>query len=325
MRQAIPIFVTAVGALAVCTAMPTSAQNYPAKRIRIVTPYAPGGTADIMARLVSQRLTEVWGQPVVVENRPGASGMIGAGLVAKAPPDGYTLLAAYVTEIAIVPGLYPNASYDPVKDFDPISVTALTPMILVVNPSLPAATVKDLVKLAKAQPGKIAYASAGAGSPAHLAGELLQRTAGIKMTHVPYKGGGPALIDTIAGQTAMFFSSMPSAMPHVKSGKLRAMAVSTAKRSSAAPDVPTVAQSGGFDFDIGAWNALFAPAGTPKDIISKINNEVTRGLTAPDARDRLAREGADTVDYTPDQVRGFIHSEIEKFSKLVKDAGVTPD
>lgn len=301
------------------------AQQYPTKPIRIVTPYNPGGTADIMARLVAQTLTQAWGQQVVVENRAGASGMIGADVVAKAAPDGYTLLAAYVTEIAIVPSLFPKATYDPVKDFAPVALTALTPMILVMTPSVPAKSVKDFAMLAKSKPKQLAYASAGNGSPAHLAGELLQRAAGIELTHVPYKGGGQALTDTLAGHTALFFSSMPSAMPHIKAGKLRAIAVSSAKRSSAAPEVPTVAESGGFAFDIGAWNGLFAPARTPVDIINKLNAEVTRGLTAPELRERLSREGADTASWSAEQFRSFVNAEIAKFARIIKEAGVKAD
>jgi tripartite-type tricarboxylate transporter receptor subunit TctC len=316
--------ILAVAALIAASAMWTNvgAQQYPSKPIRIITPYNPGGTADIMARLVGQKLTEAWGQPVVVENRAGASGMIGADAVAKAAPDGYTLLAAYVTEIAIVPSLFPKATYDPVKDLAPVALTALTPMILVMTPSIQAQNVKEFVALAKSKPKLIAYASAGNGSPAHLAGELLQRAAGIELTHVPYKGGGQALTDTLAGHTALFFSSMPSAMPHIKAGRLRAIAVSSGKRSSAAPDVPTVAESGGFEFDIGAWNGLFAPAGTPKELINKLNAEVTRGLTAPEMRERLSREGADTAAWSADQFRDFVHAEVTKFAKIIKEAGV---
>ncbi len=299
-----------------------SAQAYPTRPIRIVTPYNPGGTSDIMARIVAQKLTEAWGQQVVVENRAGASGMIGADVVAKAAPDGYTLLAAYVTEIAIVPSLYPKAPYDPLRDLAPVALTALTPMILVVTPSIPAKSVKEFATLAKAKPGQYAYASAGSGSPAHLAGELLQRAAGIQLTHVPYKGGGQALTDTLAGHTALFFSSMPSAMPHIKAGRLRGVAISTAQHSSAAPDVPTVAESGGFEFDIGAWNGLFAPAGTPKAIVDKINAEVTRSLTSPDMKSKLATEGADTSSWSADQFRTFVYSEVAKFARIIKEAGV---
>ena len=314
------IVAIAVLAAALCGA--ANAQPYPGKPIRIVTPYNPGGTADIMARIVAQRLTEAWGKPAVVENRAGASGMIGTDLVAKAAPDGYTLLAAYVTEIAIVPALYPKAAYDPLKDLAPVALTALTPMVLVINPAIPAKSVREFSALAKAKPGLYAYASAGGGSPAHLAGELLQRAAGIQLTHVPYKGGGQALTDTLAGHTAMFFSSMPSAIPHIKAGKLRAIAVSSARRATAMPDVPTVAESGGFEFDITAWNGLFAPAGTPREIINKINAEVVRGLTAPEMSEKLSREGADTAPWPADQFRTFVHGEVAKFSAIIREAGV---
>ena len=314
------IVAIAVLAAALCGA--ANAQPYPGKPIRIVTPYNPGGTADIMARIVAQRLTEAWGQPAVVENRAGASGMIGTDLVAKAAPDGYTLLAAYVTEIAIVPALYPKAAYDPLKDLAPVALTALTPMVLVINPAIPAKSVREFSALAKAKPGLYAYASAGGGSPAHLAGELLQRAAGIQLTHVPYKGGGQALTDTLAGHTAMFFSSMPSAIPHIKAGKLRAIAVSSARRATAMPDVPTVAESGGFEFDITAWNGLFAPAGTPREIVNKINAEVVRGLTAPEMSEKLSREGADTAAWSADQFRTFVHGEVAKFSAIIREAGV---
>jgi tripartite-type tricarboxylate transporter receptor subunit TctC len=314
--------IAALALLAAALCGAANAQPYPSKPIRIVTPYNPGGTADIMARLVAQRLTEAWGQPAVVENRAGATGMIGTDVVAKAAPDGYTLLAAYVTEIAIVPALYPKATYDPLKDLAPVALTALTPMVLVMNPAIPAKSVREFAALAKAKPGQYAYASAGGGSPAHLAGELLQRAAGIQLTHVPYKGGGQALTDTLAGHTAMFFSSMPSAIPHIKAGKLRAIAVSSAKRATAMPEVPTVAESGGFEFDITAWNGLFAPAGTPRDIVNKINAEVVRGLTAPDMSEKLSREGADTAPWSADQFRTFVHGEVAKFGAIIREAGV---
>ena len=298
------------------------AQAYPSKPIRIITPYNPGGTADIMARLVGQTLQDAWGQPVVVENKAGASGMIGADAVAKAAPDGYTLLAAYCTEIAIAPSLFPKVPYDPIRDLAPVAVTALTPMILVMNPALPAKNLKEFIALAKAKPKQFAYASAGAGSPAHLAGELLQRAAGIEMTHVPYKGGGQALTDTLGGQTALFFSSMPSALPHVKAGKLRALAVSTAARSPGAPEVPSVAEAGGFEFDMAAWNGLFAPAGTPREIVNRVNAEVTKAFTRPEVRERLVKEGAEPQSWSADRFREFVVADTAKFGKVIRDAGV---
>lgn len=315
-------------AVAAACALPpntASAQSYPTRTIRIITPYAPGGTADIMARLVAQKLGEAWSQQVVVDNRPGAAGMIGAELASKAAPDGYTLLMSYTTEIAIAPSLYPKVPYDPMRDLAPVSLAAVTPMVLVVHPALPAKSVKDLLALAKSKPAQLTYASAGNGSPAHLALELLQKNAGVQMTHVPYKGGGQALTDTLAGHVAMFFSSMPSAMPHVAAGKLRAIAVSTARRSPAAPSVPTVAESGVPNFDILTWNGLFAPAATPRDIVVKLNGEVLRGLRMPDVKERLTREGAEVLPLSPEQFRSFVQLEIAKFSKIIKESGARPD
>jgi tripartite-type tricarboxylate transporter receptor subunit TctC len=301
------------------------AQNYPAKSIRIVTPYAPGGTADILSRVVALKMAETWGQQVVIDNRPGASGMIGADIAAKAAPDGYTLLMAYVAEIAIVPSLFAKITYDPVNDLAPVTLAAITPMILVLHPSLPAKNVRELVALAKSRPGQLPYASAGNGSPAHLAFELLQRSGGIEITHVPYKGAAPALTDLLGGHVVMYFSGMPPAMPHINAGKLRAIAVSTAKRSPATPDVPTVAESGVRGFDISTWFGVFAPAGTSRDIIGKLNAEISRALTLPDVRERLAREGAETAPNSPAQFSRFIQSEITKFSRIIKESGARAD
>jgi tripartite-type tricarboxylate transporter receptor subunit TctC len=308
-----------------CFASWAHAQNYPVKPIRLVTPYAPGGTADILSRVVAQKLSEAWGPQVVIDNRPGASGMIGADIVAKAAPDGYTLLMAYVAEIAIVPSLFAKIPYDPARDLAPVTLAAITPMILVVHPSLPAKNVRELIALAKSRPGQLPYASAGNGSPAHLAFELLQRSAKIEITHVPYKGAAPALTDLLGGHVVMFFSGMPPAMPHINAGKLRALAVSTAKRSQAAPAVPTVAESGVRDFDISTWFGVFAPAGTSRDIVGKLNAEIARALTLPDVRERLAREGAETAPDSPDQFGKFIQSEITKFARIIRESGARAD
>ena len=301
------------------------AQNYPTKQIRIVTPYAPGGTADILSRVVGQKLSEAWGQQVVIDNRPGASGMIGADIAAKAAPDGYTLLMAYTAEIAITQSLFKTMTYDPVRDLAPVTLAAITPMIFVVHPSLPARNVGELVALAKARPGQLPYASAGNGSPAHLAFELLQRNAGIAITHVPYKGAAPALTDLLGGHVVMFFSGMPPAMPHVKAGKLRAIAVSTAKRSPATPEVPTVAESGVRDFDISTWFGVLVPAATPPDIIGRLNAEISRALTLADVKARLAREGAETAPDSPAHFGRFIQSEIAKFAGIIKASGARAD
>jgi len=281
-----------------------SAQSYPAKPIRIIVPYSPGGTTDILTRAVGQKLTEAWGQQIIVDHRPGASGMIGAEAAARAAPDGYTALMAYTAEIVIMPGI------------------VITPMILVAHPSLPVASVKEFIALARARPGQLPYASAGNGSPAHLAFELMQRSAKIEINHVPYKGAAPALIDLIGGHVVIYFSGMPPAMPHVRAGKLRALAVSTANRSPAAPDVPAVAEAGIPGFDVPTWFGVLVPAATPKDIVAKLHAGITKALNAPDVRDRMAREGAETSPMTPEQFAAFIRTETAKFAKIIKDAGV---
>ena len=298
------------------------AQSYPAKPIRIVVPYSPGGTTDILTRAVGQKLTDAWGQQVIVDHRPGASGMIGADAVAKAAPDGYTLLMAYTAEIVIMPGIMKKMSYDPLRDLAPVTLGAITPMILVAHPSLPVTSVKEFLSLAKARPGQLPYASAGNGSPAHLAFELMQRSAKIDINHVPYKGAAPALIDLIGGHVVIYFSGMPPAMPHVRAGKLRALAVSTARRSPAAPEVPTVDEAGIPGFDVPTWFGVLVPAGTPKDIVAKLHAGLTRALKAPDVRERMAREGAETSPTTPEQFAAFIRNEAAKFARIIKDSGV---
>jgi len=324
-RAAASIAAVLVAAAAPGAAAQTAAPAYPAKAIRIVTPYAPGGTADILARTVAQKLSEAWSQQVVIDNRPGASGMIGADIVAKAAPDGYTVLMAYTAEIAITQSLFKSMTYDPVKDLAPVTLAAITPMIFVVHPSLPVRNVQELLTLARTRPGQLPYASAGNGSPAHLAFELLQRSAKITIIHVPYKGAAPALTDLLGGHVVMFFSGMPPAMPHVKAGKLRAIAVSTARRSPAASEVPTVAESGVRDFDISTWFGVLVPAATPKEVIGKLNAEIARALTLPEVKERLAREGAETAPNSPDQFGKFIQSEIAKFSRIIKESGARAD
>lgn len=297
------------------------AQSYPAKPIRIIVPYSPGGTTDILSRAVGQKLTEAWGQQILVDNRPGASGMIGADAVAKAAPDGYTVLMAYTAEIAIMPNMGKKIAYDPVRDLAPVTLGAITPMILVAHPSLPVRSVKEFIALAKARPGQLPYASAGHGSPAHLAFELMQRSARIEINHVPYKGAAPALVDLIGGHVVIYFSGMPPAMPHVRAGKLRALAVSTAKRSPAAPEVPTVAEAGIPGFDVPTWFGVLVPAATPKDIVAKLHAGITQALNAPDVRERMAREGAENQPMTPEAFGAFIREETAKFAKIIKESG----
>ncbi len=299
---------------------PALAQTFPSKPVRIVVPYPAGGSGTIIARILGDRLNQAWGQQILVDSRPGASGMIGAEIVAKAPPDGYTLLAGYTSEVAINISLFPKMAYDPRKDFAPIALTGIVPMILLVHPSVPAKSVNELMALARSRPGEMTYASAGAGSPAHLAHELLNGSAKVKMVHVPYKGAAPALVDLLGGHVFTYFSGMPPAMPHVRAGRLRGLAVSTAKRSAAAPDIPAVAESVP-GFDVPTWFSLLAPAGTPPDIVVKINAETVRGLNDPAVKPKLAALGAETTTMTADDVSAFIRKEIEKFARVVKASG----
>jgi tripartite-type tricarboxylate transporter receptor subunit TctC len=296
------------------------AQGYPAKTIRVVVPYAPGGATDLTARLVGQKMQEAMKQNVLVDNRPGAGGVIGADIVAKAAPDGYTVLIAVPAEIAILPHLQ-KMPYNVARDLAPVSLAAVTPLILVVHPSLPVRSVKELIAFARARPGQLTYASAGTGGVQHLSGELLKITMKLDMAHVPYKGAGPVMPDLIGGHVPMFFSGMPPAMPHVKAGKLRALAVTTTRRSPAAPDVPTMAEAGVPGFDISNWFAYFVPSGTQADVIVRLNSEVNRGLKQPDVREKLANVGAETVGTSPEELAKFVRSESEKFARLIKVSG----
>jgi len=299
---------------------PAHAQTYPAKPIRIVVPFAPGGGADIIARILGQKMTDRWGQQVVVDNRAGASGNIGAEIVAKAAPDGHTLLMAS-SALAINPSVYRSVPYDPIKDFAPITQPALLPNILVVHPSVPVKTVRDLVALAKSKPGHIIYASAGAGTGTHLAAEMFKLMAGVDMVHVPYKGGGAVISDLLGGQVALTFATLPSVMPYVKAGRLRALAMTTTKRWPGLPAVPTIAESGFPSFEISTWIGLLAPAGTPKDAVGKLYGEVTRILKLPDVRERFDSLGMEPVGDTPEQFAAYIRSELAKYAKVVKQSG----
>ena len=299
------------------------AQSYPIKPIRIIVGYPAGGPTDMIARTVAQKLSPALGQQVIVDNRPGASGMIGAELAVKAPPDGYTLLTVPIT-YAVTPSVFPKMPYDAEKDLAPVALVAAAPFILVVHPTLPVKTVKDLIALAKSRPGQINYASASAGGMPHLAGELFNIMAGVKLTHIPYKGAAPATIDLLAGQVSLMFNNMLSAMPHVKSGKLRAVAVTSAKRSSAVPELPTVAETIP-GFEASGWYGAFAPAATPREIIAKLNGEINRLMRQPDVAQRLAGDGVEAVTMTPAEFGTYLHSEIVKWGKVVKISGATVD
>ncbi len=312
-----------LGAAAALFAAGALAQ-YPAKPVKVIVPYPPGGPTDIVARVVAQKLSEQTGQQFVVDNRAGAGGNIGAEAVARSPADGYTLLVA-TTAHAINKTLFKTLSYDLTKDFVPVSQLTSGPLVIVANPALPAKNVKELIALAKAKPGDLSFASSGPGQSTHLAAELFSSMAGVKMTHIPYKGSAPALTDTMGGQTSLFFDTMLSAMPHVRSGKLKALAVTSAARSPAAPDIPTVAESGLPGYEAIAWNGMLAPAGTPKEVVAKLNAELKKALELPEIRERFAAQGFAAAWSPPDQYAGFIAAEVDKWAKVVKVSGATID
>ena len=300
------------------------AQSYPQKPIRVIVPAAAGGATDITARLVGQKMAERFGQAVIVENRPGGNETIGADAVAKAAPDGYTLLLAPPAAIVILPHLQ-KLPYTPERDLAPVSLAAITPLILVVHPSLPAQTVKELIALAKARPGQLSYASAGSGGVQHLAAELLKTTAKIDILHIPYKGAGAVMQDLVGGQVQMFFAGMPPAMPHIRSGKLRALAVTTTKRSSAAPEVPTMEEAGVPRFDISNWFGYFVPAATPRSVIDSLSGEINRALMLQEVREKLAGAGADPLGTSPGELASFMRAVSKKFAELIKLSGAKLD
>jgi tripartite-type tricarboxylate transporter receptor subunit TctC len=291
----------------------------------MVIPFPPGGTTDILGRIASQKLSEALGQQVVPDNRSGASGNIGTEQVAKAPPDGYTLLTAPGSTLTIHPSLYAKLGFDPLRDFAPVTILAGVPNLLVVHPSLPARNVKELIALAKSKPDQLNYASTGAGQSTHLSMELFKNMAGVKIVHVPYKGSAPAVTDLLGGHVPMMFDNMPSALPHVKGGKLRALGVSTSKRSATAPDVPTVAESGLPGFDVTVWFAVLAPAATPRDIVTRLNRVLVKALQGADVREKLASQGAEPIGNTPEQFTAQMKADLAKWAKVVKAANIKLD
>lgn len=314
-------------AAALWLALPAAApaqQAYPSKPVRVVVPYPPGGPTDIVARTVSQKLAEQTGQSFVVENRAGAGGNLGAELVARAQPDGYTLLVA-TTAHAINPSLFRNLSYQLAKDLAPVSLLTSGPLVLVTNPSAGVSNVQELIALAKSKPGSLNFASSGNGQSTHLAAELFNSQAGIKMTHLPYKGSAPALADLMAGQASLMFDTMLSAMPHVRSGRLRALAVTSSARSPAAPDVPTVAESGLPGYEAIAWNGLMVPAGTPTETVARLSALVRAVLEQPDVKERFASQGFAAAWMQPDAFGRFLQTEIDKWAAVVKASGATVD
>ena len=318
----------AAAAVALALALAASAQApsaYPSRPVKLVIPFPPGGPLDIVGRAIAQKLSEAWGQSVVVDNRPGAGGNIGADVVAKSAPDGYTILMGALSTHAVNPSLYAKMPYDAIADFAPITLVAVTPNVLVVNAALPVNSAKEFIAYAKANSGKLAFGSGSNGSAGHLAGELFKVDTGTDITHIPYKGGAPATQALLAGDTQFMFDNLANAMPQVKAGKLKALAVTTAERSKLAPDLPTMAEAGLPGFNISTWFGLFAPAGTPKEIIAKWNAEVAKILNSQEMRDKLIAQGAEPSPTTPEQFAAFVKSEIPKYAKIIKASGAKVD
>lgn len=304
-------------------ATPASAQDFPSRPLRLLVPFAPGGNTDILARAVAPKIAEKWGRPVVVDNRPGGAGMIACETVARANPDGHTLLIGSTGEVAVNPSLFRKLSYDVNRDFAPISLGTISPLLLVKHPTLAARTVKELIDFAKAKPRAVAYASVGVGSPQHLSGELFKSLTNTDLVHVPYKGGAPATTALLGGQeTQTGFVGMGPILPHVKAGRLQALAISTAKRSPQLPQTPTLQEEGVKDFDTSIWFAFFAPAKTPKPIIDQLNAELVRVLTLPDVNQYLVNTGVDVMPGSPAELTRFVKSETEKYRRILQVSGI---
>jgi len=299
--------------------------QYPVKAIRMIVPSAPGSGPDIMARTIAQKLSEAWNQPVVVEARPGAGGIIGSEMVAKSPPDGYTLIMGNAGSHSVNPSLYRKLPYDPLKDFSPVVLVSSAPNILIVHPSLPVKSVKELIALAKVRPGELTFGSGGNGSTAHLSGEMFRTLAGIQLVHVPFKGAPAAVLGVITGEISMAILNLPPALPHVKSGRLKALAVSTPKRSMAVPDLPTIAESGLPSYSATAWYGVLAPAGTSRAIILKLNAEIVKSLRTNEIRARIASDGGEVVGSTPEEFTAVMKSDIAKWAKVVQASGARAD
>jgi tripartite-type tricarboxylate transporter receptor subunit TctC len=303
-------------------ALPVSAQDYPRKPVRLIVPFAPGGGNDTVARAIAQNVGASLGQPVIVDNRAGAGGVVGAELAAKASPDGYTLFLGGVGSHAVNPSLHARLPYDPVRDFAPITLIASAPSVLVVHPSVPAHSIAQFTALAKANPGKLNYASNGNGSSAQLAAVMYESMAGVAMVHVPYKGLAPALVDLLSGEVQAMFSSVVAIVPHIRAGRLRALAVTGQRRSPLMPEVPTLDESGLPGYQAGSWYGMLAPAGTPRPIIVRLHDEIVRALAQPEVRERLAAEGAEVAGSTPEEFAAHIKSELARTGKLLREAGI---
>ena len=307
-----------------CLPMMAFAQAYPVKPVRVIFPFPPGGPTDLLGRAVAQKLSDQTGQQFVADTRPGAGGNLGLELAAKAPPDGYTIVLSSPL-VAISPSLYAKLNYDPAKDLAPIAQIAIIQNVLLVHPSVPAKSLKELIQLARRSPGKFSFGSGGIGTTTHLAPELLQSLAGIKMVHVPYKGSGQALVGLISGDVDLLIMAVPAAASQIHSGKVRPLAVLSAQRSVVIPDTPTAAQAGVENFEVPIWYGMLAPAATPRELIVRLNAELTKALTAPDLKERLGAAGIEPMTSTPEQFAAFIKSETVRYAKVIKDAGIKPE
>ena len=316
----------AIGFLLACAAAGVWAQAYPTKPVHFVVPYPAGGYYDLLARVIGAKLSENWGQPVLVENRVGANGMVGTDFVAKSAPDGYTIIMGGIGPFGISPGLYTKMAYDPVRDFAPVIHVASAPNVLVVHPSVNARSVKELIALARSQAGALTFSSAGSGSSQHLSGEMFDSMVGVKMTHVPYKGSAPSITAVLGGQVSLLFGTMADVVTHIRAGKLRALAVTSARRTPALPDVPTMIEAGVPGYEATAWFGVFAPAATPNDLVVKLNQDIGHILQMPDVLERISQQGsAEIIGGTPEQYGAFARAEIAKWAKVVKDSGAKAD
>ena len=311
-------------ACALLLASPAMAQTYPAKTVRVVIPYGPGGLGDVLGRTLGRKMAETLAQPVIIENKPGAAGMLGAASVAKAAADGYTVLLGYTSEMTVAPQLVRDAAYDTTRDFEPVALGGVSPLLLVGNPSIPGASLQDFIAAAKRAPGTYAYASAGNGSPAHFAGELLKQSAGIELLHVPYKGGAQAVTDVLGGVVHVYFSGFPPAVPHVRSGKMKALAVTGKQRSSALPQVPTLDESGVPGIELSGWFGYFVPRGTPDEAVRRLNEAVNAAIAQADVQSALSDLGVILAPGTPAAFKGFVSDETRKYRALIEKLDLMP-
>lgn len=324
MTRALGLLALGLGAIVAPGLARAQPADWPARPIRFILPFPPGGGTDILGRLIAERLTAGLGQPVVTENRGGAGGNVGAEAAAKSPPDGYTIVLV-APSLAISPSLYSKLNYDPVKDFAPVSLVATVPNVMITNPSVPAATLKEFIALAKSKPGEMNFGSGGSGTSNHLAGELFNIVAGVKLVHVPYKGVNLAMQDVLSGRVQLVFIGIPAAAPHIKAGKLRALALASAQRSAVLPDVPTADEAGLPKFEVTTWYGILAPAGTPRPVVARLNGELGKIMHSPELKDRLEALATDPLTSTPEEFADLIRREIAKWSEVVREAGLKAD